>query len=166
MEAVRKYLELRDPADFRPARTPAHRAVVQQVLRCPPSFYRYLYTTVGSPYHWIDRLGWSDADIRAHLGRHSVEMWAMWVDGAPAGFFELRRDEEDGIEIAYFGLLPEFIGQGLGGYLLSEATRRALSFAPARVWLHTSSLDHPAALHNYRERGFRVVREERYEADA
>jgi ribosomal protein S18 acetylase RimI-like enzyme len=134
-------------------------------VRCPASFYRYLYTTIGAPYHWVDRLGWSDADIRAHLARHAVELWVMYIDGAPAGFFELRRDEEDGVEIAYFGLLPEFIGQGLGGFLLSEATARALSFAPRRVWLHTSSLDHPAALRNYRERGFRVIREERYRAE-
>lgn len=164
VDAVRTYLEMTSARELRPARTPSHRATVQQVLKCPPAFYRFLYDTVGRDYHWIDRLHWTDEEIRAHLSQRAIELWVLYVDGAPAGFFELRRDDEGGIEIAYFGLLREYLGQGLGGYLLSEAVQRAFSQEPAKVWLHTCSLDHPAALHNYLERGFRVVREERYTA--
>jgi GNAT superfamily N-acetyltransferase len=87
----------------------------------------------------------------------------MTVSGAPAGYFELRRDADGGVEIAYFGLLEEFIGGGLGGHMLSEAARRAWAFDADRVWLHTSTLDHPAALQNYLKRGFVIVRREQYE---
>ena len=78
-----------------------------------------------------------------------------------AGFFELRDWADGSTEIAYFGLLPAFIGRGLGGALLTEAVRRP-GRRPTRVWLHTSSLDHPAALANYVARGFTVTRVEEY----
>ncbi len=164
VEATRTYLEMRSLTQLRPARTPGRRASVEQVMRCPPAFYRFLYNTIGADYHWTDRASWSDAEIRAHLAQRNIELRVLYVDGAPAGFYELRRDEEDGIEIAYFGLLKEHVGHGLGGYLLTEAVMRAFAQAPARIWLHTCTLDHPAALHNYLERGFQVVRQERYTA--
>ena len=164
VEATRTFLEMTAPSELRPARIPAHRATLQQVTRCPPSFYRYLYVTVGADYHWIDRLHWTDQQIHAYLTQRAVELWVLSVDGAPAGFFELRRDEAEGVEIAYFGLLREFFGQGLGGHLLSEAVKRAFAISANRVWLHTCTLDHPAALHNYLERGFRVFRVERFTA--
>ncbi len=61
----------------------------------------------------------------------------------------------------YFGLLPEFIGRGLGGPLLTAAVRRAWEIPGARrVWLHTCTEDHPQALANYLSRGFSVFRVE------
>ena len=164
VEVTRTYLEMGALPELRPARIPARRATLAQVTRCPPSFYRYLYATVGADYHWIDRLPWTDQQIHNYLGQRAVELWVLYVDGAPAGFFELRRDEADRVEIVYFGLLREFLGQGLGGHLLSEAVKRAFASAASRVWVHTCTLDHPAALHNYLERGFHVVRTERYTA--
>ena len=97
-------------------------------IDCPPSFWRYLYTEVGRAYHWVDRLPWTDDEIRAYLADPAVSLWLMTVAGAPAGYFELRRDRTDGVEIVYFGLLPEFTGRGLGGHML---TRR--SSAPGRT---------------------------------
>ena len=84
----------------------------------------------------------------------------MTVAGAPAGYFELRRDRDGGVEIAYFGLLPEFTGRGLGGHLLTAAVERAWAPGPERVWLHTNTLDHPAALPNYLKRGFTAFHSE------
>jgi hypothetical protein len=48
--------------------------------------------------------------------------------------------------------------------LLTQAVLEAWRTAPSRVWLHTCSLDHPAALRNYQARGFEVYREESYDA--
>jgi GNAT superfamily N-acetyltransferase len=73
--------------------------------------------------------------------------------------FEPQPDGQ--VEITTFGLLPEFVGRGLGGHALTLAIRQAwqvgaLDAEPVRrVWLHTSTLDHPNALPNYRRRGFR-----------
>ena len=77
-----------------------------------------------------------------------------------------RRATDGSVEIAYFGLLPEFIGRGYGKHLLTEAVERAWSAGARRVWLHTCSLDDPAALPNYRARGFRPFREETYSVTA
>jgi GNAT superfamily N-acetyltransferase len=160
--AVRTYLEMRTPDALRSARIDGVGVRVEQLQRCPPSFWRYLYSEVGRRYHWIDRLEWTDAEVRAYLDDPDVSLWLMSVLGVPAGYFELRRDADGSVEIAYFGLLDEFTGRGLGAHLLSEAVRRAWAAGAVRVWLHTSSLDHPAALPNYLKRGFEIYRREPY----
>jgi GNAT superfamily N-acetyltransferase len=159
---TRTYLELRRESDLRPAACPSPGAEVTRVGQCPPSFWRYLYTEVGRAYQWVDRLGWTDDEIRDYLATPGLELWLLTVDHAPAGYFELKPDGEGGLEIAYFGLLPEFTGRGLGKYLLTEAARRAFAAGAARVWLHTCTLDHPSALPNYLARGFTAWKEEQY----
>jgi GNAT superfamily N-acetyltransferase len=161
-KAVRTYLEMQSPSALRRAREPGPDVRIDRVDGCPPSFWRYLYTAVGRRYHWVDRLPWTDEQIRAYLDDPAVALWLMTVRGAPAGYFELRRDAEDGVEIVYFGLLDGFTGQGYGGPLLTAAVDRAWEQGAARVWLHTCSLDHPAAIPNYLKRGFVVTRTEEY----
>jgi GNAT superfamily N-acetyltransferase len=161
--ATRTYLEMRDPSALvaAPLADPAVR--LQRVGFCPPSFWRYLYTEVGRAYRWTDRLVWSDAEISRYLSDPSIQLWLLSVDGAPAGYFELRREADGSVEIAYFGLLPEYVGRGLGKGLLSAAAAEAWRAGARRVWMHTSSLDHPAALPNYLARGFTVFRTETYD---
>jgi GNAT superfamily N-acetyltransferase len=159
---TRTYLELKHAEDLRRAAAPSDQISVHQVDNCAPSFWRRLYSEVGSQYHWVDRLVWTDDDIRAYLADPEVSLWILSVDGGVAGYFELRRHADDSVEIAYFGLLPPYVGRGLGKYLLSEAAARAWELQPARVWLHTSTLDHPAALPNYLARGFAVFKVEEY----
>jgi GNAT superfamily N-acetyltransferase len=163
VEVKRTYLEMTAPSDLRPARSTDPDARIERVQGSPASFYRYLYAEVGRAYRWVDRLAWTDGDIRSHLARPAVSLWLLTVRAAPAGYFELVTTPNDGsVEIAYFGLLPEFIGRGYGKHLLTEAVERAWSLGARRVWLHTCSLDDPAALPNYLSRGFRPFREETY----
>lgn len=162
---TRTYLELRSPADLQPAPAPDPAPRIERLGECPASLYRYLYTEVGRAFHWTDRLRWSDETIRAHLASPGLSLWLLTWQGAPAGYFELTPHDDGSVEIAYFGLLPEYIGRGWGKYLLTEAARAAWRERPARVWLHTCTLDHPAALPNYLQRGFRPVREETYTAE-
>ncbi len=89
----------------------------------------------------------------------------MTCEDAVAGYFELRNCEDGSVEIAYFGLLPEFLGRGLGKHLLTCATEQAWADGANRVWLHTCTLDDPAALPNYLKRGFRPFRTEKYTAN-
>jgi GNAT superfamily N-acetyltransferase len=91
-----------------------------------------------------------------------VSVWLLTVESEPAGYFELRREPDGAVEIAYFGLVHPFHGKGLGGHLLTVATQEAWKLGATRVWLHTSTLDHPAALPNYLNRGFEIVRSEDY----
>jgi GNAT superfamily N-acetyltransferase len=58
--------------------------------------------------------------------------------------------------------LPEFLGRGLGKHLLTQAVQTAWGLGAARVWLHTCTLDDPAALPNYLARGFRPFKTDVY----
>lgn len=159
---TRTYLEMGSPAQLLPAPAPVPAPAVERVEPCSPALFRFLYAEVGRAFQWTDRLSWSDETIRRHLAQSGVSIWLMSWETKPAGYFELREHEDGSVEIAYFGLLPDFIGRGWGKYLLTRAAQTAWGFQPARVWLHTCTLDHPAALPNYIKRGFRPVREEVY----
>jgi GNAT superfamily N-acetyltransferase len=165
IEVTRTYLEMRDPAHLQAARNDDPRVRVEQMHDCPASFFRYLYVEVGRSYHWIDRLPWTDEDIVAHLNKPEISLWLMTDDGATAGYFELRRCEDESVEIAYFGLLPGFLGRGLGKHLLTCATEQAWADGANRVWLHTNTLDHPSALSNYLKRGFVPFRTDNYKIE-
>jgi GNAT superfamily N-acetyltransferase len=86
----------------------------------------------------------------------------MYCEGAPAGYFELERHEDGTIEIAYFGLMQEFLGRGLGKHLLTVAAQQAWNDGANRVWLHTCTLDDAAAMPNYLNRGFKPFKQEKY----
>ncbi len=165
IEVTRTYLEMRSPAELKAARSVDPRVRVEQVHDCSPSFYRNLYVEVGQNYHWIDRLRWTDEQIAAHLQQAEISLWLMSCDDATAGYFELCRCEDGSVEIAYFGLLPKFLGRGLGKHLLTCATEQAWADGANRVWLHTCTLDDPAALPNYLKRGFRPFKTERYSVE-
>src|SRR3954464_5005535 len=163
ISVTRTYLEMLSPEDLRPAPGPQSEPRIERIQECPVSFFRYLYQEVGRQFQWTDRLVWRDETVRLHLGTPGVSLWLMSWQGAPAGYFELKKHDDDSLEIAYFGLLPEFIGRGWGKHLLTAAVLSAWDLGTQRVWLHTCTLDHPAALPNYLKRGFRPVREEVYE---
>ncbi|NKX53416.1 GNAT family N-acetyltransferase [Arthrobacter mobilis] len=151
-------------------------ARVEQVEAITPEFSKFLYRSVGSSWNWTDRLGLTRDQWDALLRTPGAETWVLYTGGAPAGYVELLgRPEAAGteVEIMYFGLFPETIGRGLGGGLLTEGIRQAWQlhrrwegFAPvSRVWVHTCSLDGPAALANYTARGMRVFRTEQEETE-
>jgi ribosomal protein S18 acetylase RimI-like enzyme len=165
MIATRTYLELTNPAAFRRKPAVDSDLKIERSADCTPALLRYLYAEVGRDYHWVDRLPWTDAQLQAYLDDPSVSVWLLTVGGTLAGYFELRVDNgaQESTEIAYFGLLPGFLGRGLGGHLLTEAVELAWARGARRVWLHTCSLDHPAALENYLKRGFTVFKREQYD---
>ena len=154
------HLEMLDRARFAPKACPAG---FEAALVAPPdpevnaAFYR----NVGAPWNWTDRLSWPRGAWRRYVDRVALRTWVGRLHDQPVGYFELETQDEGNVQIAYFGLLPAFIGQGLGGPLLSAAVGRAWDTPGARrVWLHTCTHDHPRALDNYRKRGFAVFRTE------
>lgn len=154
------HLEMADRGQLRPARSATVPFDLVRVEIPCPQLNRFLYTAVGARWTWYSRLPWSRARWLAYLDRPEVETWVAYVSGTPAGYFELERQDEGSMEIAFFGLLPSFIGKGLGGHLLPAAATRARVMGAKRVWLHTSDLDHPRALANYQARGFMVFKVE------
>lgn len=165
IEVTRTYLEMREPSELNGAKLDDPEIQIEVQRDCSVELFRFLYVEVGKNYHWIDRLPWTDEDIRAHLAQPEVTVWLMTYGAERAGYFELRKCEDGSTEIAYFGLLPEFIGRGLGKHLLTCATEQAWADGANRVWLHTCTLDDPAALPNYLKRGFRPYKTERYFID-
>lgn len=146
---------------------PAARALpvgcrIERVPGITADYSKFLYRSVGGSWNWTDRLRLTARQWSAEVQREGSETWVLTVNGSPAGYIELGGSTEGVVEIVYFGLFPEQLGRGLGGVLLSEGTARAWDlhtrwedFAPVhRVWVHTCSLDGPAALANYRARGF------------
>jgi GNAT superfamily N-acetyltransferase len=158
---ITTYLEMRSPAQLLPKRADARFQVREQAQR-DWRFNRDLYFGVGEQWRWIDKRPWTDEQWKEYAASPKLRTFAACYDDALAGYYELRRDNEGSVEIAYFGLLPEFIGRGLGGALLTSAIEEAWSWSPApsRVWVHTCNRDHPQALANYRARGLVVYKVE------
>jgi ribosomal protein S18 acetylase RimI-like enzyme len=134
------------------------------VLRAPSisvPFYRYLYNTVGGPWLWYERQRLSD-DVLAAVIRHpEVDVYVLYADGEPAGYAELDRRAMPDIELAYFGLIPAFIGQRLGPWFLHWVVDAAWTREPQRLWVHTCNLDHPRAIAHYQRAGFVPFKQER-----
>lgn len=153
------YLEMLAPQQLT-VPTPRDGLTVLHAQTPSVPYYRFLYDSVGSDYNWLSRRKLSDAELAAILGDPLNELHVLHVDGSPAGFAELVRRQSDEIELVQFGLMPEFIGQGLGKWFLQWTIDKAWSYHPTRFWLHTCSLDHPAALPTYKKAGFVPFNEE------
>ncbi len=125
-----------------------------------PDLNRFLYEAVGRSWSWTHRLAWSDVTWQKYLSRPELSTWLACIRGTPAGYFELEQQGTE-IEIRSFGVLPQFVGRGFGGDLLTRAVRIAWAMRATRVWLHTCSLDSPMGLKNYLARGFRIYKTER-----
>ncbi len=126
-----------------------------------PALNRFLYSTVGADWLWHSRLGWSHQRWLETITAPGHETWVGYVDGSPAGYFELMRHGDDRVEVLYFGLLPGFIGRGIGRRFLQRCLEKAWGPDTVAVFLNTCSLDHPRALATYRAAGFQIVRTER-----
>lgn len=160
------YLEMRDPAQLRPARLPSPAPLILQAEIPSPALNRFLYSAVGGDWHWTDRLSWRYARWLQYLDRPQVQTWVLYERGTPAGYIELEAQEGGDVEIAYFGLIREFIGRGLGGHLLSVGIERAWAMpGTRRIWVHTCTLDGAQALANYRARGMTVYKTESVDKD-
>ena len=154
------YLEMTARPVRPPVPVPAGKLALMRAERCTVPFYRFLYGTVGAPWLWFERMTWSEEKLAALIEKPEVEIFVLYVGGVPAGYCELDRSEPADVELAYFGLMPEFIGRGYGAYLLREAVDAAWLHNPKRVWVHTCTYDHPRALGVYQRAGFVVYRRE------
>jgi GNAT superfamily N-acetyltransferase len=154
------FLEMTAPEELRPSRATVEGLEIRQARIPSPELNRFLYTAVGGDWFWIDRLNWTYGRWYDYLNRAELETWVAYVGGTPAGYFELELQTGGNVELAYFGLLPQFIGRGVGGILLTNAVERAWAMGATRVWVHTCTLDGPAALVSYHARGFRTYDEQ------
>lgn len=151
------FLEMqRQPSSY--PRTPMNKQVALFRTRdIPLHYYRYLMDRVGRKWHWVAMLRLSDEELEAYLRAPGRDIRVLYLDGAPAGFFDLHVQGPDLVDLAYFGMMSEAIGQGLGRWFLGAAIETAWSHQPNRVIVQTCTLDHPAALPLYQKLGFNAI---------
>jgi GNAT superfamily N-acetyltransferase len=154
------YVEMTAPSQLVPA-APVPGLTLEQADRGAP-FIPGLLARIGAPHGWRSSRR-TDEEWVTWLAEHPDRTyWLLSYQGEPAGMVTCAVQPDGDTEIVTFGLLPEFVGRGLGGYALTLGVRQAWALSPSasRVWLHTSSKDHPHALPNYHRRGFRTFKTE------
>ena len=141
-----------------PARLPPQpvgmRLALMRVDRIPLHFYRYLYRQVGERWLWVNRTRLDDDALSALVHRCGVEIYVLYGDGAPAGYFELDFSMLPQVDLVFFGLLPEWIGRGIGAWLLGSAISLAFGREAKTMTVNTCDRDHPKALALYQRMGF------------
>lgn len=151
--SVVTYLEMTAPP---PGSAPPERddLTLRPVSEADLAWYRTLYRGIGDRWLWFSRLDLGDAELSEILHDPAVEVFALVRDGRDIGLLELDRRDPENVELAFFGIAPDQIGQGVGHWLMAMAIALAFGPGPCRFWLHTCSLDHPGALSFYRRAGF------------
>jgi GNAT superfamily N-acetyltransferase len=137
-----------------------HNAEVAREESLSPEDYLALYHGVGEPWLWYERSELSGQALTELIQAPGVSIYVLRQDGVVAGFCELETSPSQQTQLLYFGLLPGFIGTGLGSYFLDWTVRRAFESDIDRLWVHTCSLDHPRALSAYEKAGFSEYRRE------
>ena len=154
------YLEMHDWAR-RDVKPPRSGLVVQHSVNPTVGYYRFLYNNVGADYHWLSRRKMTDDELRQVIQDPLDELHVLFVDGTPAGFAELDLHQSDEIELVQFGLMADWIGQGIGTWFLQRTIDYVRERQPSRFWLHTCTLDHPAAVPTYKKAGFTQYKEDK-----
>ncbi len=160
-EIFRNYLELKSLEGFKEVKKPIKDYSVELVDPKDFQLNKFFYKNIGKNCKWIDRLVWTDLDWTNYASDEKLFTYILKNKEEIAGYFELLFDKDTKeIEIAYFGILEEYFGKKLGGYLLSKAIKNSFNLGCRRVLVHTCSLDHPNALLNYISRGMKIFKKE------
>jgi GNAT superfamily N-acetyltransferase len=105
-----------------------------------------------------------EEDLAAWLADPATALCTLMRDGWPHGFFLLDHTEMPVCNLAYFGLVPEAVGRGLGRFLLESAVHMGWAIPGVeRMTVNTNTLDHPRALGLYQRAGFVPVRRTEHE---
>lgn len=150
------YLEMREPPSLPVAQAPEGWSL-QRIDR-DLQRYRTLFRTIGEPWLWFSRAVMPDEELKAIIGDPKVEAYALHDGTADMGLLELDFRPDKEVELAFLGLVPGFIGQGAGRFLMSEGIRRAFAKPIRRFFVHTCTLDAPGALPFYIRSGFTPYR--------
>ncbi len=151
------FLEMNAPPAHYPPLPYGRQVALLKTKDIPLHFYRYLTDRVGRKWHWVNVLRLNDEELAATIHREDRDIRVLYLDGAPAGFFDVKPHLPEEAELAYFGMMEHATGQGLGRWFLGAAIEACWSHKPKRVTVQTCTLDHPAALPLYQKLGFQPV---------
>jgi len=160
IEVTTTHLTMNSQSLFRPKYRDDERLTLQKVGIPNPNLNHFFFANVGNPFQWFSRLSWNYKDWYDYVHKANVQTWVGYKQGSPYGYFELE-SQNGTIEMKFFGILKQFIGQGLGAHLLSHAIDQAWATTQVnRIYLHTCTLDHESALKNYLARGFTIEKQD------
>jgi len=160
VETVVTYLVAKEPPHAPPPMPAGSHLALMKVDGIPLHYYRYLYHAVGVNWLWFERLLLDDAALAAKVHRDGVDIFVLYANGAPAGYYELDFSRSERTTLVYFGLLPEWTSQKIGPWLLGRAVAEGFSRGAQELTVNTCTLDHAAALPLYQRLGFRPVTRE------
>ena len=152
----RSYLEIRSLGELKEVKKPSENYFIELADRNDFQLNKFFYKNIGKNCQWIDRLVWTDLNWIDYISNNQLFTYILKDKSEIAGYFELLFNKQSKeAEIAYFGILEEYYGKKLGGYLLSKAIKNSFNLGCERVWVHTCSLEKKNALKNYLARGMK-----------
>ena len=161
IKVERNYLEINSIQELNDSNKVDERFTIQYLKNTDFQINKFFYKNVGKKHNWVDRLIWTEKKWIDYVSNKNVRTYILKDKNEFAGYFELIwHNDKNEVEIAYLGLLEEYINKKLGSYLLSCAIKESFIGGPKRVWVHTCSLDHKNALNNYISRGMKVFKKE------
>jgi GNAT superfamily N-acetyltransferase len=123
-----------------------------------PEAYLRVYRAVGDDWLWLGRLSLSRDALTEIIQSPDLEIYHLQGQDGGDGLVELDFREAGACEMVSFGLSQPLIGGTAGRWMMNRAIERAWARPITRFWLHTCTLDHPAALDFYRRSGFTPFR--------
>lgn len=156
VDVVVTFLEIKGLSQPALSHPPASvgKLALMQVENMPVHFYRYLFEKVGREYKWVSRHFMGDRELTTIIHHDEIELFVLYVDGSPAGYYEIDFRKSGEAEVSFIGLMKDFVGKGLGKYLITSAMHRVWEREVPRIHLQTCTLDHPRALQFYQKSGF------------
>ena len=154
---VRNYLEIKSLIELHEKKSPNNKYTIKKITKSDFQLNKFFYKQIGQNHQWNDRLIWDDKKWINYVSNPDVFAYVLKQKEDIAGFFELiYHKSKSEVEIAYLGLLEEYIEKKLGSFLLAEAIKESFLINAKRVWAHTCTLDHNNALKNYLSRGMKI----------
>ena len=161
MKIERYYLEISSVESLKEVSSPNLNLQLEKIVKPNIEINKFFYKNVGKNHNWVDRLSWDNLKWISYLENNKVNTYVLKLKSDLVGYFEVIQDNSSKTtEIAYFGILKEYIGKKFGGYLLSEAIKECFDLSSNKVWVHTCTLDHDHALKNYIGRGMKIFKQE------
>ncbi|RLQ88031.1 GNAT family N-acetyltransferase [Notoacmeibacter ruber] len=157
LKAVFTWLQRTEPPGPMPPAPLAGQMALMRVSNVPLAFYRFLLDQIGRNHHWVQRMRLPDDTLRSILDASTTDIAVLYLDGAPAGLFEIDRKRDGVAHIVHFGLMAHAQGRKLSRWFFHAALSAAWNEGTERVTIGTTSLDHPAALRLYQRFGFEVT---------
>ena len=157
----RNYLEINSVSELNETEINSQYFKIKLVKPADFQINKFFYKNVGKNHQWVDRLVWTEKQWIDYACDQKVKTYILKYEKDLAGYFELiSHKDKNEVEIAYLGLLEEYLNKKLGSYLLTSAIKYSFLEKPKRVWVHTCSLDHKNALNNYIARGMKIFKTE------